>query len=125
MISFDRSLLKGEAPRFSVNFNHHLSCKEAFKFLRHLVQALAINRMISMSDMYIHSAIFKMTRKQTWRRKQTWKRSWKRTWKWTWKRKRKLYLIRRNSPYSAVRIVANMSTAQFPMALCTCSAYLL
>jgi hypothetical protein len=27
--------------------------------------------------------------------------------KWTWKRRSKLYLIRRNSPYSAVRIVAN------------------
>jgi hypothetical protein len=27
--------------------------------------------------------------------------------KWTWKRKSRLYLIRRNSPYSAVRIVAN------------------
>jgi hypothetical protein len=41
-------------------------------------------------------------------------------WKWTWKRTRKLYLIRRNSPYSTVRIVANMS-----MALCTCSGSLL
>ncbi len=27
--------------------------------------------------------------------------------KWTWKRKSKLYLIRSNSPYSAMRIVAN------------------
>jgi hypothetical protein len=75
-----------------------------------------------MSDMYeyIHSAIFKLTRtqKQKWKRKQTWK------WKWTWKRKRKLYLIRRNSSYSTMRIVANMSTAQFLMALCTCSASL-
>jgi hypothetical protein len=44
---------------------------------------------------------------------------------WTWKRKRKLYLLRRNSPCIAVRIPANMSTAQFPMALCTCSAYFL
>ncbi len=32
--------------------------------------------------------------------------------KWTWKRKRKLYLIRRNSPYSAVRIVANIAVAE-------------
>jgi hypothetical protein len=31
--------------------------------------------------------------------------------KWTWKGKRKLYLIRRNSPYSAVRIVANIAVA--------------
>jgi hypothetical protein len=37
----------------------------------------------------------------------------------------KLYLIRRSSSYRALRIVTNMSTAQFPMALCTCSAYLL
>jgi hypothetical protein len=37
----------------------------------------------------------------------------------------KLFLLRRNSPHSAVSTVANMSTAQFPMALCTCSAYLL
>jgi hypothetical protein len=46
-------------------------------------------------------------------------------WKWTWKRTCKLYLIRPNSPYSAVRIVANMSIAQFQMALCTCSGSLL
>jgi hypothetical protein len=32
--------------------------------------------------------------------------------KWTWKRKHKLYLIRRNSPYSAVRIVANKAVAE-------------
>jgi hypothetical protein len=32
--------------------------------------------------------------------------------KWTWKRKRKLYLIRRNSPYSAVRIVSNIAVAE-------------
>jgi hypothetical protein len=30
VVSFDESLLKGEAPRFSADFNHHLSCKEAF-----------------------------------------------------------------------------------------------
>jgi hypothetical protein len=30
----------------------------------------------------------------------------------TWKRKRKLYLIRCNSPYSAVRIVANIAVAE-------------
>jgi hypothetical protein len=32
--------------------------------------------------------------------------------KWTWKRKRKLYLIRGNSPYSAVRIVAKIAVAE-------------
>jgi hypothetical protein len=78
-----------------------------------------------MSDIYIHSAIFKWTRaqKRTQRWKQIWKLSWKRIWKW--KRKRKLYLIRRNGPYSTVRIVANVLTAQFPIALCSCSTYLL
>ncbi len=112
---------------------HHLFVKRLFKFPRHLILALEINRIIAMSDICIHSAIFKLTRTQkgtqnrTWKRKQTWKWSWKRTWKrkWTWKRKRKLYLVWRNSPYSAVRIVANMSMAQFPMALCTCSGFLL
>jgi hypothetical protein len=39
---------------------------------------------------------------RTWKRQWTWKR------KWTWKCKRKLYFIQRNSPYSFVRIVANM-----------------
>jgi hypothetical protein len=29
VVSFDRSPLKGEAPRFSADFNHHLSFKEA------------------------------------------------------------------------------------------------
>ncbi len=32
--------------------------------------------------------------------------------KWTWKRKCRLYLIRRNSPFSAVRIVANIAVAE-------------
>jgi hypothetical protein len=32
--------------------------------------------------------------------------------KWTWKRKRKMHLIRRNSPFSAVRIVANIAVAE-------------
>jgi hypothetical protein len=71
VVSFDRSLLKVEAPRFSTDFNHHLSCMRPFKFLRHLVEALENNRMIAMSDMYIYSAIFKLTRTQ------------KQTWKWT------------------------------------------
>jgi hypothetical protein len=31
VVSFKRSPLKGEAPRFLANFNHHLSCKEAMK----------------------------------------------------------------------------------------------
>jgi hypothetical protein len=29
VVSFDRSLLQRDAPRFSADFNHHLSCKEA------------------------------------------------------------------------------------------------
>ncbi len=37
MVSFDRSLLKGEAPRFSADFNHPLLYERPFKFPRHLV----------------------------------------------------------------------------------------
>ncbi len=56
--------------------------------------------------MYICSAIFKLTRTP----KGTQKRAWKR--KWTWKRKRKLYLIQHNIPYSVVRIIANIAVAE-------------
>jgi hypothetical protein len=43
VVSTDRSLFKGEAPRFSADFVHpHLS-ERPFKFPRHLVQALEIN----------------------------------------------------------------------------------
>jgi hypothetical protein len=41
------------------------------------------------------------------------------TCEWNWGTLAK-YLIRRNTPYSAVSIVADMPMAQFPMALSTC-----
>ncbi len=41
------------------------------------------------------------------------------TWAWHWGTLAK-YLIRRNSPYSDVRIVADMPMAQFPMARSSC-----
>ncbi len=65
MVSVDRSLLKGEAPRFSADFMYHLSYERPFNFPRHLVGALAIDELITMSDLNIHSAIFKLTRTRT------------------------------------------------------------
>jgi hypothetical protein len=59
VVSFDRSLLKGEAPRLSADFNHPLSYERPFKFLRHLVGSLEIDNIIAISAIYIHSAIFK------------------------------------------------------------------
>jgi hypothetical protein len=59
VVSFDRSLLKGKAPRLSADFNHPLSYERPFKFLRHLVGSLEINNKIAMSAINIHSAIFK------------------------------------------------------------------
>jgi hypothetical protein len=38
VVSIDRSLLKGEAPRFSADFVHLLSSERPFKFQRHLIQ---------------------------------------------------------------------------------------
>jgi hypothetical protein len=46
VVSLDRSLLKGEAPRFSAEFNH------PFFYEKHNI--------ITMSDINIHSAIFKL-----------------------------------------------------------------
>ena len=59
MVSFDRSLLKGEAPRFSADFNNPLSYERPFKFPRHLVGPLEIDNIIAISAINIHSAIFK------------------------------------------------------------------
>jgi hypothetical protein len=59
VVSFDRSLLKGEAPRFSADFNHTLSYERPFKFPRHLVGPLGIDNILAMSAINIHSAIFK------------------------------------------------------------------
>jgi hypothetical protein len=59
-VSFDRSLSKGEALRFSTDFNNPLSHERPFKFPRHLVGPFGIGNIIPMSDINIHSAIFKL-----------------------------------------------------------------
>jgi hypothetical protein len=60
VVSFDRSHLKEETPRFSADFNQSSLVKRPFKFPRHLVLALEINRIIAMSDIDIHSAYEKI-----------------------------------------------------------------
>jgi hypothetical protein len=57
-VSIDRSFLKGEAPRFSTDFTHPLSCGRPFKFPHHLIGSLRINNIIAMSYINIRSAIF-------------------------------------------------------------------
>jgi hypothetical protein len=59
VVSFDRSLLKREAPRVSADFTLNLSSKRPFKFPA-TSYSLEINRMIAMSENNIHSAIFKI-----------------------------------------------------------------
>jgi hypothetical protein len=59
VVSFDRSLLKGEALRFSADFNHSLLYERPFRFPRHLVGPLGIDNIIAVSAINIHSAIFK------------------------------------------------------------------
>jgi hypothetical protein len=49
VLSTDRSLFKGEAPRLSADFVHPLSSERPFKFLRHLIRAKEINWIIAMS----------------------------------------------------------------------------
>jgi hypothetical protein len=53
VVSFDRSLLKGEAPRFLADLTIISLVKRPFKLPCHLVQALEINRMIAMLDIFI------------------------------------------------------------------------
>jgi hypothetical protein len=60
VVLVDRSLLKGEAPRLSADFNHPLSYESPFKFPRHLIRSLEIDNIIAMSAINIHSAIFKL-----------------------------------------------------------------
>jgi hypothetical protein len=45
--SIDRSLLKGDALRFSADFAHPLSCERPFKCPRHLIQDLGYDNPIS------------------------------------------------------------------------------
>ncbi len=80
VISVDRSLLMGEAPRFSADFTHPMSCERPIKFLRHLVRAVGIKRIIAMSDINIHSDVFKLLWK--WTRTRTMTRMKTRTWNW-------------------------------------------
>jgi hypothetical protein len=60
VVSFDRSLLKEEAPRFSADFNHPLLYKRPFKFSRHLVGPLGINNIFAVSTINIRSIILKL-----------------------------------------------------------------
>jgi hypothetical protein len=60
VVSFDRSLLKGEALRLSADFNHPLSYERPFKFLRYLVGPLGFDNILAMSTINIHSALFKL-----------------------------------------------------------------
>jgi hypothetical protein len=46
VVSVDRSLLKGEAPRFSAIFVHPLSCERLFKFQRHLIQDFRCDKLV-------------------------------------------------------------------------------
>jgi hypothetical protein len=73
VVSFQSSLIKGEVPRLSADFNHPLSYERPLKFPRHLVGPLGINSIIDMLALNIHSAIFKLkqTRKGTWKQKLT------------------------------------------------------
>jgi hypothetical protein len=60
VVSFDMSLLKGEAPKYSADFNHPLLYERPFKFSRHLVGPLGTDSIIAVSAIIIHSAIFKL-----------------------------------------------------------------
>jgi hypothetical protein len=59
-MSFDRSLLKGEALRFSTDLNNPLSYERPFTFPRHLVGPFGNGNKIAMSAINIHSPIFKL-----------------------------------------------------------------
>jgi hypothetical protein len=66
-----RTLLQAEMLRFSADFSHPLSRKRPFKFLCHLLHALGVNGMISMSDSnYLWRHI--KGAKQTWKQNRTW-----------------------------------------------------
>jgi hypothetical protein len=42
MVSIDRSLSKGLAPRLAADFDRPLSCERLFKSQRHLIRAFGI-----------------------------------------------------------------------------------
>jgi hypothetical protein len=62
MLSCERFLLKRKKPRFSADFTYLLSYERPFKFPRYLAKVLGIDRIIAMSHINIHSAVFKLTR---------------------------------------------------------------
>jgi hypothetical protein len=62
VVSIDRQLI-GSGAIFSADFTHPLSCERPFNFPRHhLLQPLGIDNKVTISDVNIHSAIFKFTR---------------------------------------------------------------
>jgi hypothetical protein len=78
VVSFDRSLLKGEAPRFSADFNHPLLYERPFKFPR---RPLGIDNIIAVSAINIHSAIFKLRKHGNGHGNRNGHGNKKRTWK--------------------------------------------
>jgi hypothetical protein len=67
VVSIDTSLLKGEAPRFSVEFNHPLLFERPFKFPRHLIGPLGIDNIIAVSAKNIHSAMQRKHMETKWK----------------------------------------------------------
>ncbi len=65
VVSFDRSLLNERRQDIDQILPIISHVKGPFKFPCHLKRALEINRIIVMSDIYIHSAVLKLTRMET------------------------------------------------------------
>jgi hypothetical protein len=78
VVSIDRSLSKGEAPRFAADFDRPLSCEGPFKFPRHLIGSLVIKGIIAMSDV-IFTAPYEKKEKKLQARTRTWARTWTQT----------------------------------------------
>jgi hypothetical protein len=53
VVSFEGSLLNGEALRFATGFDHPFSCERPFKCQRHLIQDLECNKIISIYCTYL------------------------------------------------------------------------
>ncbi len=58
-ISIDRSLRKGEVPRFLVGVTHFHSYERLLKFSCHPEKPLGIDKIIATSDINIRSAVFR------------------------------------------------------------------
>jgi hypothetical protein len=52
VVSFERSLLKGELLRFATGFDQPLSCERPFKGQRHFIQDFECNKLISTYCIY-------------------------------------------------------------------------